>query len=535
MNRLMAKLFSLHTPPVNEHVMEGLAVLYMKKREDYVDRVFRSASKSFPAGLTYDSYEVCSPEEEFLEATKVKNNKRIHDLAVSYLYLVKYKFSFEGVALPDRYIYLPFVDEAGIMMLGGSSYHITPVLSDKVISPGFDFIFVRLLRDKIIFKRAQHTLIIDNIRETTHVIWSAIYRKPRDNKKVPATTKAMTCIPHYLFAKLGFTETFQRYAGYVPIVGEGDINPQNYPPDQWIICETAGVAPKTHLGNFYQATPIKLAIPRDKWTQAMKALVVGFYYTVDHFPERFRPDYLDNKPLWMILLGHIVFSGLYGENKLFTSIEEHFTSLDSYVDSIIVEKLKESKHEVNDFYDLLGLILGNFNNLVLQNEHSPLSMFGKSLETLYYVMYDIVAGLFRVNFRLGKLASKKRLTLKDVVETFNKNMKPGAAFGLSSGKIITESVSYSGDHKYPKITSKITEQESQPGSARGKSKRVVVGEDKHVDVSMAEAGSLLFISKSNPASTNRGNMWMCLDLATGTIIPNPKFEELRKRTEAKFR
>ncbi len=532
MHELFARLLEENTPRVNDAVMSGLSTLYMQKSEEYIHNVFLSASRSFPEGLKYVGFERCTPVEEYNEITKVKNNKRIYDLAKSDLYLVKYKFTFQDQPLPDRYVYLPFVGEAGIFSLGGALFHITPVLSDKVISPGFDSIFVRLLRDKIIFKRCYHSFVIDGVRETTHVIWSQIYRKPRDNKKVPNTTKAETTIAHYLFAKFGFTETFRKFAGFVPVVGEGEITEANYPRESWIICESSQVKPKTFIGEFYEPTSIRLAIRRDMWNATTKALVLGFFYIVDHFPTRFKPSYLDSQNLWMILLGHIVFSGLYGENKLFTNIQEHFMSLDGYVDPMVIEKLKENNYHIDNFYGLLALILGIFNNLVLDNGHRSLSMYGKSLEVSYYVLYDITAGIFKVNFRLSKLASKKALIMKDVIETFNKNLKTGAVFGLASGKIISESVSYSGDHKYPKITSRLTEQESLPGAARGKSKRLVVGEDKHFDVSMVEAGSALFLSKSNPTPTNRANPYINIDLATGTILPNPKFDEVRAKTEA---
>lgn len=534
MNRLFARLLEENTPTVNPSVMEGLACLYMKRAEAYIDNVFRSASRSFPTGLVYLGYERCTPHEEFEEITRVKNNRRIFDLAKSDLYLIKYKFAFEGIPLPDRYIYLPYVGDGGIFSLGGAMFHITPVLSDKVISPGYDSVFVRLLRDKIIFKRCYHTVEINGVRETVHVIWSQIYRKQRDNRRVPITTKAMTTVAHYLFAKFGFTETFRQYAGFVPVIGEEEINTTNYPPEDWIICNSSDAKPKTYIGDFYQSSKIRLAIPKDKWTPITKALVVGFFYVVDHFPTRFKPGYVDNTYIWIVLLGHILFSGLYGENKLYTNIQEHFTSLDDYVDTIVAEKLKENNYHVETFYDLLALILGNWNTLVLDNENTTLSMYGKSLEVLYYVLYDITAGIFKMNFRLSKQASKKTLTPKDVIEAFNKNMKMGAVFGLSSGKIITESVSYSGDHKYPKITSKITEQESLPGATRGRSRRLVVGEEQHIDISMVEAGSVLFLSKSNPTPTQRVNPFVVLDLATGTIVPNPKFEELRNATQAKL-
>lgn len=535
MEALFARLLDKHVPKLNHHVMAGLACLYMPKTEEYLDKVFRSAARSFPEGLRYEGYEPCSPYEEFEEVTKVRTNKRVFDLARSDLYYVKYNFSFNGIKLRSRYIYLPFVNDGGVMSLGGSKYHITPVLSDKVISPESDSIFVRLLRDKITFRRCLHTLVIDGIRETTHVVWSPIYRKSKDKKKVPATTKANTSVAHYLFAKYGFVETFRRFAGFVPIVGEEEITTDLYPKDQWVICETSGVKPKTFLGELYMPTKIRLAIPRANWNSMTKALVVGFYYVVDHFPARFKPGYLDESSvgktsLWMILLGCIIFSGLYGENKLYADVKEHFASLDDYLDTIIIDKLKESGYEVNDFYDLLALILDHFNAMVLESGDSANSMFGKSLEVLYYVLYDITSSIFKVNFRLSKQASKRKLTPDDINEIFNRNLRPGAIFGLSSGKIVSESVSYSGDHMYPKITSRITEQESLPGATRGSRKRLTVGPEKHLDVSMIEAGSILFLSKSNPTPKHHINPYVKIDLSTGTIVPKPEFEALRKLT-----
>ena len=530
MDKLFSQLLEEITPHVNPLVMNGYAILCMKKVEEYVDRVFRSASGSFPPGLVYVDYERCTPYEEFLEITKSQNNKRTYDLAKSDLYLVKYRFRFEGEDLPPRYIYLPYVNEAGIIHLRGVKYHITPVLSDKVISPGFDSVFVRLLRNKMIFKRCCHTIIINGRRETTHVIWSNIHRKVKDNKKVPMTTKAESIIVHYLFAKFGVSETFNKYCGFKPTIGGEEINEDNYPPTKWVICESSQVRPKTFIQELYTPTLIKLVIPIEYWNTLSKAIVAGFFYIVDHFPLRFKIGFLESTNLWKIILGHILFSGSYGENKLYSDICEHYESIDNYVDSIVIEKLKESGYNINNFYDLLSLILTEFNNLILDNENTALSMFGKSLEVLYYVLYEITSGIFNVNFKLNTFITKRPLTMKDVREIFNKNLKMRAMHKLSSGKIVIETVSYSGDHKYPKLTSKLTEQESLPGGTRGKSVRFSLGQTKHLDISMVEAGSILFLSKSNPTPTNRINPFICIDISTGTIYPDPRFNDIRTKT-----
>lgn len=542
MTPLFKDLLEKHTPTVNPHVMEGLACSYMKQAEQYIDTVLRSASKSFPEGLEYAGYERCTPQEEFDEVTRPKNNRRTFDLARSDLFLVKYFFKFQGVDLGPRYIYLPFVSDGGLMHLGGALYHVTPVLSDKVISPGYDSIFVRLLRDKITFKRCYHSIVVNGIREVTQVVWSSIYRKARETgTSVPTTTRANTCLMHYLLARYGFTETFKRYAGFVPIAGVDDeINDQLYPKDKWVICESSQIKPKTYLGSFYNATRLRLAIPIEHWNSSVQSMVAGFYYTVDHFPDRITRAHLDHEFTWMILLGHIIFSGVYSEGNLFAKITEHFTSLSEYVDQIVVVKLREIGYEITDFYDLLFLVMRNFNEWVVQSGQSSTSMFGKTLEVLYYVLYDITAGIFRTNFRLNKLMTSKKangsaLTSKDIIAALNRNLKMGAIYGLASGKIVTGSVSYSGDHMYPKITSILAEQESLPGATRGRKKRRSVNESHHFNPSMYVAGSLLFFSKSNPSPTTRCNPFVNLDMATATILPTPDFTPQLEKLDRMFR
>lgn len=531
MQPLFKRMVEKYTPKANPHVMNGLACLYMPKAEQYIDTVFRSVNRSFPKGLEYVGCQRCTPQEEYDEITRPRNNKRMFNLARSDLYLMKYFFKYNGEDLPPRYISLPYVNDGGIIHLGGATFHITPVLSDKVISPGLDNVFVRLLRDKVTFKRCPHSYIIGGVRETVQVVWSAIYRKSKDGKKVPITTKANTCMVHYLLAKYGFSEMFRKYCGFVPVVGEEDINQDSYPPECWVICESDKIRPKTFIQNMYEPTRIRIAIPTDKWDTFVKSMVAGFFYTVDHFPLDIKAKDVDNIPTWMILLGHITFSGVYGYNTLYSKIDEHFASLNEYVDTIKVEELAEAGYKVENFYDLLALVIRNFNDWVVSTGQHSVSVYGKTLEVLYYVLFDITSGIFKANFMLNKQATKKTLTAKDITETFNKRLRTGAIHHLRSGKIVASNVSYSGDHKYPKITSVLSEQETLPGGSRGRKSRKVVTERDRIHVSMLEAGCMLFLPKSNPSPMARVNPFIKLNLANGVIEHNPEFTEILEKTD----
>jgi hypothetical protein len=201
------------------------------------------------------------------------------------------------------------------------------------------------------------------------------------------------------------------------------------------------------------------------------------------------------------------------------------------VDNIIIKKLHEIGYEVEDFYELMALILRHFNDWIIAASESITSVYGKTMEVLYYVLFDITSAIFLTNFRLNKLSTKKQLTAKEIIETMNKRLRTGAIFRLNRSNIAVSTVSYSGDNMYPKITSVVVQQQSISGATRGPKKRTVVDATKRIHPSMVEVGSMLSLPKSNPTPVVRANMYMSLDLRTGTILPKPEFEELRTKTE----
>ena len=532
-----AQLLEENTPKANPEIMRGLACFDLQRGEEYLDRVLKLVAKTFPDGLTYDGYEVCTPYEEFEEATRPRDAGRLYDLSVSYFYTVKLYFSLRGEKIPTRYLYLAYCEDGGVIIINGSQFHITPVFSDKVISPGHDNIFVRILQNRLKFKRVYHTVVIDGVKENMFVVWSQIYKKPKlDTTKAPLTTKAVTTMAHYLFSKYGFTETFRKYAGFVPVVGELDITEESYPSSDWIICKSAhgdGInsRPKTYLGSLYRGTNIRLAIRKDKWNETTKGLVAGFYYILDNFPSNLNIQTLDSKSNYIILLGHIIYTGNYGYDVLNELMNGHFDGLDGYLDAIAIDKLSERGYNISNFYDLLVLMISEFNYLITDIENLRSSVYGKSLEVLYYVFYSITCNIIKTRFRLVKLANKRPLTVKDVNDILKKNLFKRSILKLTSGNIITEALSYSGDNMAIKVTSKITEQEALPGATRGRSKHAGPSEGMILTSSMAEAGQLLYLGKKHCIPTNRINPFVNIELGTGTILPNEKYKDIIKKSE----
>lgn len=510
-------------PKLNPTLANGLATTHLKYCEEYLDSVFYSAAKGFPPGLVYNGCQRCTPAEEFSLISKKKGTRRTIDVAKSNIYLMKYFFSYNDVPIEPRYIFLPYVDGSSFIHLSGSRFNISPILSDRVISVGVSDIFVRLLRDRLTFKRNIHNFMIDGKREIMQVTYSNIYHKPARLSKIPPTVKANCTLVHYLFCKYGFTDTFLKFGNCTPIVGGVEINTNTFPEDEWVICSSSQIKPKGFGRGMYEPSRIRLAIRKDEMTTIVKNMIGGFFYVVDHFPNRLEPshEYLDSKRLWMILLGHIVFSGSINEGKLCDDIIDHMESLDKYIDTIVLHKLKDIGVPVENIYQLFAVVIEHFNDWLLGAADNVASMYDKELSIVYYILYDLTSVIFKLYFKL-KAASKKELTVKEIVSNMDATLKLRKIFSITRQHGEVSTVSSSGDNKAFKVTSMLVPQGS---SSKVNSKKEVItlnDPSKRLNVSVAEVGNSHAITKSDPSGRNKLNL--CLQVGSNNVVTrNPKF------------
>jgi hypothetical protein len=509
---------------MNEDIANGLAVKHFHDVEKYVDLVFKSAAKGFPLGLKYVDGKRCTPQEELAVVTKKKGSKRMYDVARSDIYMMKYTFSYNGEELEPRYLYLPFVSDAGTITIGGSRFNISPLLTDRVISVGVSSIFIRLLRDRLTFERMSQHYMVDGKRETVQVAWSLIYHKNAKMKKLRPTVKANCTLMHYLLCKYGFYETFQRFGHCKPVVGGSEINKNVYPEDEWVICSSTQVKPKGCGRGFYEPTNIRVAIRKEEMTPMVKNMLGGFFYIVDHFPTYMPPEWVDSKRQWMILLGHIIFSGTINAGKLYDDIADHMTSLDEYLDSLIMMKLHDIGVHVDDIYQVFAIVIEKFNDWLLAATDKVASMYDKELSILPFSLYEITSAIFKLYFKL-KAASKKELTAKEIVATMNLTLRTGLIFSLTKGHGEVSTISTPGDNKATKITSMLVPQSASNRQSQRKDRAVLNDPSKRLHVSVAEVGGYSNLPKSEPSGRSRINPHVRID-PKGVVLRKPEYVEM---------
>lgn len=518
------------SPKMTPEIMKGYICHEIVDMEKRMDTLFRKAYDGlFNGALRYHSFRRCTSQETFDFTTRPKNTRRTFELAQSDIYLIHIQLSYlvadREQPLNDIYMWLPFPRPGGLIYMGGPLFQLIPVVSDKVISPEEKHLFVRLEQYKMKFYCDEsYAIVANDDRLFGKVCWSNIYKQKIANKKLQSS-RANSTLVHYLLARIGFSRMFQTYAGFVPVVGtEKEINQLNFDPSAWIIVKTAYdlIKPQTFIGSLYTPTKIRLAIPKEKWNDATKSLVFGFYYVVDNFSNQCSAAGVDQVDMWKLTLGYILFSSSYTAGRILSLVDEHFLSSDTYMDDISIQKLKEKGYYVNNFSDLLGLIITRYEELYREGGTGQ-KVYGKYLDTLREVLYPITLAIFTTKYALMKQAVKGIPQFGVIKDIFTRKFKPGPIFKLTSKGIVAEAVSYSGDHMYLKLTSRLSLQESTPGTRTSKGNKSL-NENDYLNTSMMMTGSILFLSKKKPIPLSHANPFMKIDLETGTILEDLKFK-----------
>lgn len=533
MDKLTFKEVDKRMPRFNEDVVGGFVAKELKNCEYYIERTIHCTATSFPPGLKYKGCMRCTPMETYQLLTAKRRNRQTFELARSDIYLMKYFFEYNGEELKPVYLFLPFVSKAGLIHIRDSMFAISPVLADHAISAGTTSIFIPVHRAKLNFYRLVHHYMMNGVREASYLVWSPIYNVSKKSNGRRKKVNAFTCNVHYLFCKYGFRQAFKECAGTEVHIGYADeINEQLYPADKWRICQSMQLKPRGVNNKLYTPTLVRIAIPNENWTPLVAALVTGFFYVADFFPERVLPEYVDETVLWKTLLGHIIFATEDSEGKILVKIEDHMRSLDNYIDGVAQEWLRNDNVYVNNLYDLLLHVVETFHDRITQSSTNIASLYDKRLTVLSYVLSDIIAGWFNMSFAFQR-ASKKLLTKKDVESIMGDTVRPDLVTRINRGHGEVSSVSSSTDNMIYKLTSNVVLQTSSNSGANAKKTKAIIEPSKFIHVSLAEVGSYMNLPKSEPSG--RGRLNPCVKVGPdGAILKDPEKLELLDRVQQSF-
>lgn len=530
MNSTLSNIIAKNSPSFNHFLTNGIAEETVKGLPDYLDSIFRYSIKSLNPNipLQYVGYRRMTPEDEFNNIV-VNGNKACYDLALSDIYPLEFMFVFDGQEIPKA-VYLPFCTKGSLFRITDVIYNIVPVLSETVITPTASTVFVRFLKDKLHFHRAEYNIRLNGSKYIGHILYPPTLIKCK--RHIPEDTTLYNPISLLLLGKYGLKETLKKYAiGKIfdgkkdPIIITNVEDISKFTKDYNVYESYNGIKAKgTILKNNIKVLVHKSADEVD-W---IINFVTGIIYAFDVHPDQL-DDYLqletveDEKFFWKILLARLEFNNQYTITKNTEEMKALYNSIEYYMEPLIKEKLAETNIFVDNFFDLLSYLLENFNKLILIYKEYNSDLDNRYIDILYYITYGIIAGFNKSIININKLYHKhngRPLSYASVKAAFNKDFRTKGIFNLIktvAPNIATQLTEATSDIIYPKITAMLEDQSRGEGIIKTKTKplpdalKCIKGYDIYL-------GSMLFLIKKAPTPRLRVNPYLQFDTKTGKII-----------------
>lgn len=527
MNDIFSAMVLNHTPQINKDVTEGTSTSILKHVPEFLDSIIKSSilSLSQNVNLVYKGYRRLTPKEEFSKMFSNAENRVMYDLAVSDIYMIELLFTFNDEPF-SKYLYLPFTERGNLIHISNTTYHIVPVLSDTVISPSHKEVFVRLLKDKLRFRGTTRNFVVNGEKIPGEIINAKIVRV-NETQITDNVGKPLSAISLYPLCEYGFRESFRRYIKTTDvIVSDQDVA---HLADKYNIYESTKVKPRGLKEFGYLGHDVKICVSKSvEITPMLENFIFGIIYVLDIFPDQ-ASDFImvlksgnvqQEKLYWRILLGRISFTNSYSVDRIVVDINEHFDTLQGYMDDLIRGKLRENGVYVENFFDLIMVIMNNFNIWLLNSKEYNGDINNRYIDILYYMFYDIIVGFNKVIFAINKRSQKSAVKNREVSKIFANELSPRKIFGLVKSKAMNLSVMLADsttDIMYPKITALLEDQSRGNGVKRGtksqfpESTKTIKGQDLYL-------GSVLFLTKTAPSPRFRSNMFLKYNVATGRLI-----------------
>jgi len=524
----------------NPRFAGGYAKLEIEKGVKYVDSILQCANQSFPEGLVYESPKICTAEQTFnvfMDRAKKNDRKFVYDHARTNVFLVQLNFSYKGTPL-QLYQYLPFTNDAAMMIIRDKAFYIKPVVADPLISVSGDGLFLPLNQTKMTTRPRSHYVYKDDILTQIKILDTTIHHSLRDvqRKDNKEAKMRITTNAHYLFCKEGYKETFLKYFNATVQAGYKDtINYKNYPKEDWIIYSSMEDRRFLQLTGEPEWKPhnVLLAVKRKDVDKSVESIVGAFFYILDLLPDIEDINYLDDTAWWTVLMGKIILGIEEDHRTLMKKMGMHFRAIDTYIDPMAINLMRDNDIYITDMYDYLVWLVDNFDEYMNRPETAPSSMYGKYLMVNRYIFQGIREAIFRAVYELRQKKPEK-LTAKIIYTVLSGKLKPDLITKINNNFPNVSAVISSSDSKLLKMGIEIVPQDNMRQAKQEKQPKMLQNPKWQFDPSFIDVGGFSSMSKNEPIGKDIGNPAMNVGI-NGQLHQQEELKEVLAEVERNTR
>lgn len=549
MNHTLTRLLVDCTPATNNSILTGNWGALINKGYLYIDSIIKESFRNLlePDRIRYVGYARATFEEELSvvsgmrDSAKEKGNKW-EKFDIGNTNMVMYKYIFEvdqtRVILP---VYLPYCEnDSNIIEISGNKYQVSPIMTDRIISPKATEVFVKMRKCKLTYKSVAQAMYINDQRNTYNLVYVEL-NKTDLSKPVKILGNVKQLVTISIFCKYGVKEAFRKYLGLnygedykimrISDIEEGvvTLDTENYN----IVSNTSSKE--------YENDVVVLVKKSVELNTYVMNYICGILYTTKHlynnYPyliDRIENDDLEREiALWRPIYIIISFKGdkdfdaaTSAGNKMFNVTIPTYVTLDEARELSAISKLP-----IIDYYDIANYIVKSYEDYINNFREYNNNIDNKYLDILYYMYYDIIYVFNKLVDELNKYAGvadldkkgrellKKNLSLKSIIRHFSGSIKC-LAISLCDNTL---------DNKYFKVTSMLEDQNNGSGVLKKFNKADKLNiKDFIINPNNMLIGSILYLGKKKKNSAKyRANIFMSLNGLDIEITPEEK-EKINK-------
>lgn len=444
MGPLLTKCFD-YTPRLSKE-LNGTVKQEFETIPYFLENVFRNSMKMLQDGIPFEFIGVApvTPKEEIKHNT---TTRYVHDIAESYLYMVKYIYKFGGKDIIEKPLYVPFAERGNITKLSGTKYVVSQVVSDRSISPSNNGIFLKLMISKLNFVTVMKAIVKNGQKYVVSLLHSKLLLLNIDDK----LGKPITPIYIYLLTKYGLSTYGKNIVFTKEDVDESVL-------EKYDVYESTGIKPRGHLVSVYKPHNYKLIVKKGHNDEA---LISNLLYVMDMFPDNVEDmvqaygNIKKEKEFFTMVLARLLYKDSYSMIRMLYDTKQHLLSLEGYLDAITAKNLNYIGIQAENFYKLMEYLLFNYSDLIVNFKDYHNNLNNKYLDVLSYITYPIYYTKNKVLLRINTRGPS--ITLKEVTKNLAElSAKKIFTIIKSSGVNLTLQVfDSSSDLIYPKATALI--------------------------------------------------------------------------------
>jgi hypothetical protein len=256
----------------------------------------------------------------------------------------------------------------------------------------------------------------------------------------------------------------------------------------------------------------------------VEALVGGFYYIVDRFPDMVDLECLDWTLLWRRLLTQLINLNVEVEKKALEEMDAHFESLEQYMDDLIRSKLAAAGLPNDSFFSVLAYLIEHFEAITLSAKPSNM-IEEKRLDVVRPFFRELITCVSRIAFAMMHL-SGNRLNEKNVRQEFSKrdNFPSEHIKNVNSGHGAVTVLNSATDCFLYSVTKALVPQNKLDMEHRPKMKTYEMRDPAlALDATQAAVSTFQFITKGDPTGRSSINHFLELN-PDGSIRMNAELE-----------